>query len=87
MNSRLVTRFAIGLSAALLVVAVVLRIYRGRRTHTAPAGRIDLVSPDRFDPVGRIAFAGSDMARQHAGWFEGALVSGAAAAAHVRGRY
>jgi len=54
---------------------------------TAPAGRIDLVSPDRFDPVGRIAFAGSDMARQHAGWFEGALVSGAAAAAHVRGRY
>ena len=50
---------------------------------TAPAGRIDLVSPDRFDPVGRIAFAGSDMARQHAGWFEGALVSGAAAAAHV----
>jgi len=23
------------------------------------------------------------MARQHAGWFEGALVSGAAAAAHV----
>ena len=50
---------------------------------TAPAGRIDLVSPDRFDPVGRVAFAGSDMARQHAGWFEGALVSGAAAAAHV----
>jgi monoamine oxidase len=50
---------------------------------TAPAGRIDLVSPDRFDPVGRVAFAGSDMARRHAGWFEGALVSGAAAAAHV----
>lgn len=51
---------------------------------TAPAGRIDLVSPDRFDPVGSIAFAGSDMARQHAGWFEGALLSGAAAAAQVR---
>jgi monoamine oxidase len=51
---------------------------------TAPAGRIDLVDPERFDPVGRIAFAGSDMARQHAGWFEGALLSGAAAAAHVR---
>jgi monoamine oxidase len=50
---------------------------------TAPAGRTDLVSPDRFDPVGRVAFAGSDMAKQHAGWFEGALVSGAAAAAHV----
>ncbi|HEV8156859.1 MAG TPA: NAD(P)/FAD-dependent oxidoreductase [Gaiellales bacterium] len=50
---------------------------------TAPAGRIDLVSPDRFEPVGCVAFAGSDMARQHAGWFEGALVSGAAAAAHV----
>ena len=53
---------------------------------TAPAGRIDLVSPDRFDPVGSVAFAGSDMARQHAGWFEGALLSGASAAAHVRGR-
>ncbi len=51
---------------------------------TAPAGRIDLVDPERFDPVGRIAFAGSDMARQHAGWFEGALVSGAAAAEHVQ---
>ena len=51
---------------------------------TAPAGRIDLVDPERFDPVGRIVFAGSDMAREHAGWFEGALISGAAAAAHVR---
>jgi monoamine oxidase len=54
---------------------------------TAPAGRIDLVSPDRFDPVGRVAFAGSDMAWQHAGWFEGALVSGAAAAVHVRRQF
>ena len=43
-----------------------------------------LVDPERFDPVGRIAFAGSDLARKHAGWFEGALISGAAAAAHVR---
>jgi monoamine oxidase len=51
---------------------------------TAPAGRIDLVDPERFDPVGRIAFAGSDMAREHAGWFEGALISGATAAAQVR---
>jgi monoamine oxidase len=51
---------------------------------TAPAGRIDLVDPERFDPVGRIAFAGSDMARQHAGWFEGALISGAAAAKDAR---
>lgn len=54
---------------------------------TAPAGRIDLVFPDRFDPVGCVAFAGSDMARRHAGWFEGALVSGAAAAAHVQGLF
>ena len=50
---------------------------------TAPAGRVELVDPARFGPVGRIAFAGSDMAAEQAGWFEGALRSGAAAAAHV----
>ena len=50
---------------------------------TAPAGRIDLVDPARFVPHARLWFAGSDMAREHAGWFEGALRSGAAAAALV----
>lgn len=51
---------------------------------TAPAGRLDLVDPGRFAPVGSLAFAGSDVAQEEAGWFEGALRSGAAAAAHVR---
>ena len=50
---------------------------------TAPAGRVDLVDPDRFEPVGRVVFAGSDVAHEQAGWFEGALRSGAAAAAHL----
>jgi monoamine oxidase len=50
---------------------------------TAPAGRVELVDPGRFAPVGRMAFAGSDMAAEEAGWFEGALRSGATAAAHV----
>ncbi|MDX6546880.1 MAG: hypothetical protein QOG33_430, partial [Gaiellales bacterium] len=47
---------------------------------TAPAGRVDLVDPERFRPVGRLVFAGSDVAEQEAGWFEGALRSGAKAA-------
>jgi monoamine oxidase len=50
---------------------------------TAPAGQVGLVDPARFGPVGRLAFAGSDVAAEEAGWFEGALRSGAAAAAHV----
>ena len=50
---------------------------------TAPVGRVDLVDPSRFAPFGRVAFAGSDVAHEEAGWFEGALRSGAAAAAHV----
>ena len=51
---------------------------------TAPAGRIDLVSPARFEPVGRIAFAGSDMAASTRAGSRVRCVSGAAAAAHVR---
>jgi len=47
---------------------------------TAPAGRVELLDPARFRPAGRIAFAGSDVAAEQAGWFEGALRSGAAAA-------
>lgn len=50
---------------------------------TAPAGHSDLVDPGRFAPFACIAFAGSDVAHDQAGWFEGALLSGAAAAAHV----
>jgi monoamine oxidase len=52
---------------------------------TAPAGRPGIVDADRFLPVGRLCFAGSDMAAEHAGWFEGAVRSGAAAARHVAG--
>ena len=36
-------------------------------------------------PEGRIAFAGSDIASEGAGWIEGAISSGHAAAAHVLG--
>jgi monoamine oxidase len=50
---------------------------------TAPAGRPELVGPDRFAPLGMIVFAGSDVAHEQAGWFEGALRSGTAAAAAV----
>lgn len=50
---------------------------------TAPAGQAELVDPARFAPFACAAFAGSDVAHEEAGWFEGALVSGAAAAAHV----
>lgn len=47
---------------------------------TAPAGALDLLDAGRFRPVGRISFAGSDVAEEEAGWFEGALRSGSAAA-------
>lgn len=50
---------------------------------THPAGRAGLIDPDRFAPIGRLAFAGSDVAHEEAGWFEGALRSGASAAKHV----
>jgi monoamine oxidase len=36
-------------------------------------------------PEGRLAFAGSDIATEGAGWIEGAVGSGVAAAAHVHG--
>ncbi|HET6847319.1 MAG TPA: NAD(P)/FAD-dependent oxidoreductase [Gaiellales bacterium] len=52
---------------------------------TAPAGRPGIVEPDRFGPVGRLCFAGSDVAASHAGWFEGAVLSGAEAARYVAG--
>ncbi len=50
---------------------------------TAPAHRTDLVDPARFRPSGRLVFAGSDVAEEEAGWFEGALRSGARAAVDV----
>jgi monoamine oxidase len=50
---------------------------------TAPAGAIDLFDPERFAPTGPVVLAGSDVAAHEAGWFEGALVSGAAAARHL----
>ena len=50
---------------------------------TAPADHVELVDPARFRPSGRLVFAGSDVAEQEAGWFEGALRSGARAAVDV----
>ncbi len=50
---------------------------------TARPGAVHLLDPQRFSPVGRLVFAGSDVAVEHAGWFEGALRSGASAAEQV----
>ena len=47
---------------------------------TAPVGGAGLLAPERFPPHGRIAFATSDVATHEAGWIEGALIAGAAAA-------
>jgi monoamine oxidase len=47
---------------------------------TATVGQADLLTAARFPPHGRIAFATSDVAPREAGWIEGALLSGAAAA-------
>ena len=48
-----------------------------------PADRPEVLRDDRFPPFGRVAFATSDFAAREAGWFEGALVSGATAAHSV----
>jgi monoamine oxidase len=50
---------------------------------TAIPGREALLSPERFPPHGRLVFATSDIAVREAGWIEGALISGAAAARAV----
>jgi monoamine oxidase len=47
---------------------------------TATVGHAHLLTAERFPPHGRIAFATSDVAADEAGWIEGALLSGAAAA-------
>ena len=52
---------------------------------TATVGSAELLTPERFPPHGRIAFATSDVAPHEAGWIEGALVAGAAAARWVSG--
>lgn len=44
------------------------------------AGRPEALHPHNFRAVGRLAFATSDIASEHQGWFEGALVSGKEAA-------
>jgi monoamine oxidase len=49
---------------------------------SAPARGAD-VTPQTWGPTGRLAFATSDMAPEAAGWFEGAMSSGEAAAAAV----
>ena len=53
---------------------------------TSRPHRLDLVDPARFRPHGALVFAGSDVAAEHAGWFEGALRTGAAAARHLAAR-
>ena len=52
---------------------------------TATVGRAELLSAERFPPHGRIAFATSDVAAEEAGWIEGALRAGAAAARWAAG--
>jgi monoamine oxidase len=47
---------------------------------TAPVGRAELLTAERFPPHRRVAFATADVAPREAGWIEGALLSGAAAA-------
>jgi hypothetical protein len=51
---------------------------------TAPVGHPERLSVERFPPCGRITFATSDVAPDNAGWFEGALSSGEAAAEYVQ---
>jgi len=51
---------------------------------TAPVEHPERLSVERFPPFGRIAFATSDVAPDNAGWFEGALSSGEAAAKYVK---
>jgi len=50
------------------------------------AGESHRLASRTWAPTGRLAFATSDCAREHSGWFEGALVSGADAARAVLNR-
>lgn len=49
----------------------------------SPVGMPNLVRAEHFAPTDRLLFATSDIASRDAGWFEGALVSGAEAAAAI----
>ena len=53
---------------------------------TLPAGRASEFDPEAMILPGRVVLAGSDVSAHEAGWFEGALVSGAHAARLVRER-
>jgi monoamine oxidase len=50
---------------------------------TVPADAPDLFEASHFELDGRIALAGSDISSEEAGWFEGALCSGADAASRI----
>lgn len=50
---------------------------------SAFAGAEEGLQPANWAAAGRLAFAGSDIARDQAGWFEGAVISGEDAAAEI----
>jgi monoamine oxidase len=50
---------------------------------TATPGKTELLTHDRFGRHGRLVFATSDVAPREAGWIDGALAAGAAAADEV----
>jgi monoamine oxidase len=41
---------------------------------------LEMADPENWQPEGRLAFATSDIAPDQAGWFEGAIIAGEAAA-------
>lgn len=45
-----------------------------------PADMLEMADPEHWQPEGRLAFATSDIAPDQAGWFEGAIIAGEAAA-------
>jgi monoamine oxidase len=53
---------------------------RGTWATAQPGAGAQLLRSDRFPPHDRVVFATSDVAESEAGWIEGALVAGAAAA-------
>jgi monoamine oxidase len=50
---------------------------------SVPATAPDLFAADAWRTAGPVVFAGSDIAAEESGWFEGALRSGGSAAAQV----
>jgi monoamine oxidase len=61
------------------------RFSRGTWLSTPPTWFSDGTFEALSVPEGRLAFAGSDVAREGAGWIEGAIGSGIAAAQHLAG--